>query len=224
MAVVQGDTLIYTQQSGLTGDFSFSVYFGTAATYTVSVDQPAGYTIPTFNQSVPLNLSSPVRDNLIFYGDKIITPTGTQPLSLSGLTATDMPGQDMIQLNWNYSSADTTWFKIYRNSQLISILCDTNTAIINSYNDLTGIPGTNYNYQVMAYVYDADTVVTESSGSSMATLSQISPVSLLTATANSLAGTVSLDWTHTSDNIDGFLLIPERYLDSRHFERFILPL
>lgn len=207
IGAVGGDTIIRTQQTGLTGDFRFDqVYFGTSTSYQVSVDSIPEFAILTYPKTVPLSLSNYEVYDLLFYGDKEIKPVGSQSLTLSGFQSVPVPGQDRVMLSWNYTSSDTTWFKIFRNNQLISILTDTNTTNTTSYYDPDVIPNTKPGYKVVAYVYDNDTVVTEASSIDTAILGNLAPVAFLSDSADDVSGIVYLNWTHTSTNIDGFEL------------------
>lgn len=206
-AIVDGDTMRYQTVSGLAGDFRMEqVYFGTQVSYRIMATAPAGYNITTPAQNIALSISNPESTNLVFRGDKDIQPTGTQALALTNFQATDLPGQDMIQLSWTYSSPDTTWFKVYRDDELLTILTDTASGTLTTYNDLTGEPGTTYQYELQAYVYDNDSVVTEVSAGDNASLSLLSAVDTFDATVVAGDGTIVLTWAHASTNFDGFVL------------------
>jgi hypothetical protein len=205
-ATINGQTFTYTDTSSLTGYFRFEeVYFATGATYTVSATPPAGYSITNGPQASPLSFANPAA-SFIFKGTKVITPTGNGPLTFSNFNAQHLIGQDLIRLTWDYTNPDTTWFKVYRDSELIDILVDADTKPLTEFKDLTGIPGSTYTYEVVAYSYDSDTVVTEKSGSDTELMDGLAAVVPLNAIADAGQGTVHLDWVHSSLNITGFKL------------------
>jgi hypothetical protein len=207
-AIIGGDTITYSDTSGIAGDFSMEeVFFGNGATFSITAMAPAGsgYTIANNPLSATLNFADPYKF-LTFKGTKVITPTGNGPLTFSNFNAQHLVGQDLVRLTWDYTNPDTTWFKIYRDGALIDIITDTNSMVRNSYDDLTGIPGTTYSYEVQAYRYERDTVVTEKNGTDTETLDGLAAVNELIAVAHNGEGVVKLHWDHTSTNITGFRL------------------
>lgn len=204
-SIVLGDTIVREAIAGLVGDFHFDeVFYNTASNYvlTLHAANDSSATPITLQFNAENNQFSPVLVESTFP----IDTQGTQAISLDTFFVERPAGQDLVELNWTYTSADTTFFQIFRDGELLSILTDTNTTSVTSYIDEEAIPGSTAEYDLVAYVQDNDTLVTAVYASTTYDVPALLPVDDLIATVDTFAGNITLDWSHTSTNIEGFYL------------------
>ena len=145
--IVDGDTIMMYDTSGMAGEFTFSeIYFGTGADFELNAENPVGYSIINSPVTYSFSSSNHVYRHELLLGDKLILPTGTQSISLSSVNVSPVSGMDALKLTWSYTAPDTALFIISRNGNLFAILNDTGTGNTNSFIDYSGVPGTLYTY------------------------------------------------------------------------------
>lgn len=207
-ATAGDSTVTATTLTDFAGCFTFApIFYDRSAEFTITVTK-SGQTFDENPQIITLNSANPVRNDLIFFQTNAYTENGT--VEVSNFTATPTENQDKVELTWDYTPTanETTLFNLYRGSSLVARLNDAN-GTITTYTDLTGAPATALNYRLVAYqIDDANNEVAAKSLFTSAVFPVVAPANNLTATAQTAAGTVLLNWgsAHTSNNYAGFRL------------------
>lgn len=185
-----------------TGYYEFdNVYYGVEGIFTMTVSKDTREFLSNPRQ-LTLNPNMPKRLDVDFLAKKGYD-IGIDTIVVTDFTLTPDPTGDKMGISWNYTStADTTYFNLYREATLIATLNDAGGGVM-SFEDLTGNPEWNYEYKLIAYTISGNkitTVITKLIGAFPA----VTPVSTFTATADNTLGIVNLSWTHTSTNFTGF--------------------
>lgn len=211
-----------------TGAFQFSeLFFGSSAIFTIKVIHK-GFTIKPDSLNVVLSTATPVKTNNNFTSSRAYA-TGSNVIEITNFNAT--PGNDILDLNWNYTIAtpDTVFFQLYREGQLIGIIDDAAGAAM-QLTDRTAEPNFFYKYEIRGYALNGDSVVM----ASLKDTFQFPDVTLPTNVnvvedfdANSM-GVLTVTWDHTSNNFDGFriyrngtFLVEIADTSSRHYSDYM---
>ena len=126
----------------------------------------------------------------------------------SGIVATALPDQDALQLQWNFPVVSSAYnydgVAVYRNGELVEKV---HKGFDAQWLDRTGVPNVSYDYSIRVYkdnrewMDQSEAVITHS----------VYPI--IKAPSNFQAfdgvdvGYVRLQWEHTSENHDGFLVL-----------------
>jgi len=240
--VIQGEVTtleIATTQSDFEGTFTFpDIIYGLSATFNVTASKSGSEFTPE-TESFELNSAFPQKTDLLFVDnqDIIVNPAEI----LDTLKADERILQNFVVLDWEYTydMSETTHFSLKRNGELIFEGNDS-AGKIDSFVDLTGVPGFTYVYSLEAFTYDNDDINTQMKTAS-AEYPQISPITNFEVTFDSQTQNstgelvdpkVILNWANTpylSENFDGFRIFRNNILigevgsnDNRDFE-FITP-
>lgn len=205
---IAGDTIILDSvKTDYAGCFSFpSLYYEAEANFTLTV-RKANSTFANTTKNLIINNVTPQNNSTVFYQKLGYTDT-EMGIEVSNFAVTPQNAQDKVDLSWAYtpSEDDTTFFNIYRNSNIIARLNDAN-APITTYTDLKGVPNTNYTYRLVVFrINEADGQVSDEILSTETTFPVVAPLSQLNVSANTTAGRVDLDWNpgHSSTNYECF--------------------
>ncbi len=197
------DTFTRTTTTDAAGKYSFSeLFYHAGGDYTLTTQIGKN----TFEQNpivIRLDNDTTTRQNVDFK-DLATRTKGSVNISFSSLTATPNPTYDYLTLGWNYSGTDSMWFRIYRDEKLIDLLSAAPSQPIKTYVDKSGTPGKLHQYKVMAYII-RNKAISEKTLTRSATYPVVLPLDTATATINSSAsaGTLRLNWAHTSRNFSG---------------------
>ncbi len=223
--VLQKDTIIdgsssLTSIDSTTTDFSGSyqfddIVYGLSTDFTVSASKD-GSVFQNNDQLITLSEVNRQLTNVDF-----IDETSLQLRELTGLvdsfTSEIFAQEDYVKIDWHYSydSADTLFFNLYREGELLFSESDAQGAI-NTYNDFSGVPGQNYTYTLQAYRLVGDSTFLEEFTQDIL-YPELTPVQGLAVFAGSEAGDGGeipdhnprnyLNWfdiNHPSQNFDGF--------------------
>lgn len=202
-AIVQ-DSLAFSDSTytDFTGYYEFNdIYYGVEAVFTITVSKDTREFISNPRQ-LTLNPSMPKRLDVDFLA-KTGYDVGLDTIAVTDFTLTPDSTSDKVVVSWNYTStADTTYFNLYREATLIATLNDASGAVM-SFEDLNGNPEWNYEYRLIAYAISGNNI-TSVIQKMITAFPAVTPVASLTATADNTLGVVNLSWTHTSTNFTGF--------------------
>ena len=115
---------------------------------------------------------------------------------------------DKVQLTWipttktlfrNFDGAN-----IYRNGTLIGTV---HKGVEAKFDDLTGIPGTNYTYDFRNFKYNENTDDESEPVSITVLYPNVTMPTNLVASDDAHTGYIALQWQHTSENHDGFVIL-----------------
>lgn len=185
-----------------TGYYEFdNVYYGVEGVFTMTVSKGVREFVNNPRQ-LTLNPSMPKRLDVNFQAQTGYDP-GTDTLTIADFALTPNPLDDRVLISWTYTStADTTYFNIYRESTLIATLDDANGAVM-SFEDLDGNPEWNYEYRLIGYAIKGDKITTKIQ-KLITAFPAVTPPSSFAAAADNILGIVNLSWTHSSTNFTGF--------------------
>ncbi|MEM6318314.1 MAG: LamG-like jellyroll fold domain-containing protein [Bacteroidota bacterium] len=188
------------------GQFSFNqLYYDNETDFTL-VASLGNTAFRENNLVATLNLNQPTEENLLFLAEAVYEET-TDTIAIQNFTATPVELADHIVLAWEYAfdPNQTTFFNIYRESDLIGQLNDAG-GVVNNFIEKQGIPSTNYNYAIEAF-QNKEGIITKKRLLTSATFPTVAPVTGFMASA-AQDGKVSLNWgpSHTSNNFAGFIL------------------
>ena len=191
-----------------TGYFEFTnVYYHEQAAYALTVTLP-GHTFVQNVKNITLTREAPQVTGIEFKGHHVFTVGENTNFTFDSLSIQPEAALDRINMTWTYTkpdNADTVYFRVYRDGQRIAFLNDSQ-GNLNSFADLSGIPGKTHNYEVKAYIkMDAQNVI-ELAQADSGTYPDMALPQLI-ATADPTNGTVGLNWAHTSDNFDHFIIL-----------------
>ena len=132
--------------------------------------------------------------------------------------------EDLVILNWEYpyDNGLTTYFTLQRNGELIFEANDAQ-ARVDSFIDLTGIPGFEYTYTLEVFRYNGDDIDSEV-GTLSTVYPMLTPISgwdydlnglLQVGTNEEVNPTITFDWgayNHASQNFDGYRIFRNNIL------------
>lgn len=203
-----GDTVVLDSvQTDFDGYFEFAdIYYDLETDFTL-LAKKAGKVFIDTALNVTLNSAIFQQTDLLFLEDNGFTTTAAA-LDLNNFTATPNATADRVDLQWTYTPAnnDTTFFNIYRGSDLIARLNDAD-GNMTTFQDLSGVPDKSYLYTITAFR------LLENTGQVVAkTLSQtvvfpvVAPIINIDVSPANTFGVVYLNWGrgHTSVNFTGF--------------------
>jgi hypothetical protein len=200
-----GDTLVLDSvATDYAGCFSFpDLYYDVLTDFTLT----AKSTTTTFldnPRTVSLSALQPKQLDLIFQAATSYTED-LNGFEFGNLQTMPIAGADKLDVSWTYTPAngDTTFFNIYRNSDLIARLNDANGALT-TFTDLEGLPELRYTYKVVAFRLNGNSVKQVFLEKDTSFL-PVAPVTALTAQVNNTLGVIDLSWpAHSSSNFAGF--------------------
>jgi hypothetical protein len=198
-SIIQDSTL-----TDYTGAYTFSpIFFGRTGNFTVRPSRPGGGSFLPASEEVTLDVDDPEALGISF---SFRGTLGTGPDSIAVNSFTSSPGDDILNFSWTYfSDADTTHFQLYRYGTLIGIEDDADGAP-GSITDRTGKPGHFYVYELRAYSIRNDSFTIESIKDTVQFPEVTAPENLVVQDDFNAEteGILTLSWTHTSNNYDGF--------------------
>ena len=181
-----------------------SIFYDLETEFTLTATK-TGKAFEEATKMITLNSANPQQLGIMFLETAGFT-NSTTTLDLSNFTAVPNNTTDRVTLSWQYTrnANQTTFFNIYRGSNLIASLNDLNQAV-NNYVDLEGIPDTEYMYTLEAFqIVEATNTVITANLIKTALFPAVTSVKGLTGEVVTALGKVVLDWsipTYTSDNI-----------------------
>ncbi|WP_282777478.1 PKD domain-containing protein [Phaeodactylibacter xiamenensis] len=198
-SVIQDSTI-----TDYTGAYTFSpVFFGRTGNFTITPSRPGEGAFLPASQEVTLDVESPVALDINFSFRGTLS-TGPDSIAVNSFTSS--PGDDVLNFSWSYfSDADTTHFQLYRYGTLIGIEDDAD-GLPGSITDRTGKPGHFYVYELRAYSIRNDSFTIASVKDTIQFPEVTAPENLIVQDDFSAEteGILTLSWTHTSNNYDGF--------------------
>lgn len=153
-SIVDGENTyveIATTTTDFEGKYRFEqVAFGLSTDFEVAVSK-LGSTFEIESQQLELNQAIPAIDTIDFVQTSQTTIINSTQL-VNSFMGQPMEQEDFVDFNWtySYSAADTIYFKLFREGDVIFDSNDANGAIT-SFEDLTGVPGLLYTYRLEAY-------------------------------------------------------------------------
>lgn len=200
------DSVVRQTMSDANGYFSFNeLYFGPEGEITFTAERSGSGLQPAEIKKSFSAAKNHYSD--IDFQDASMPKIGNGAAAINLRNLSSAAGLDILTLNWNYNRSDTTWFQIFRNDTLVEIIND-GGAQRNSYNDISGRPGVNYSYKVVAYRRKSDSLLTHTAGANF-NYPAVSPVqqARFSATPRVNEASVDISWGHSSVNFDGYRLV-----------------
>ncbi len=202
-----GDTLSTVSNS--VGEFSFSgLAYGLLDSFKIDATL-ASHNFTYFpKRSVGLSSTKPNFTDVIVLDDYTYSQGST--LHSLDLDAIGLYDQDRVVMDWEYSTnSPEVFLDIIRNGDVVYSAIETQANLVGQFIDLTGVPNeeTKYQFRIYDIVGDAVSAVVKDTTFTFPDVSKI-PNGNFTAVAETisanLTGNVTLQWTHTSQNIDGY--------------------
>ena len=205
VTLVGNDSVNVVTYTDKTGKYSFDqLYFGTESNFTITA-QLANHKFQVNPKTITLNYSNTSVANTDFADMSAISTNGSASITIDSFKATNIDSSDLVLLKWKYTSADTTYFKIYRDNVLLDlVMIPKNTS--GTYVDQGGIPGTSYTYKLNAYVWKKGAIKEVSSSQKTTFPNVASVLASRLAAANDNNGAIKLRWKHSSHNFSGFYI------------------
>ncbi|NRA52288.1 MAG: carboxypeptidase regulatory-like domain-containing protein, partial [Phaeodactylibacter sp.] len=185
-----------------TGFYSFEdVFYGRSANFSLSAERGDASITPALLE-VTLSNDQPSVSDADFLYRTALSPS-EDSIAINAFTPAF--GADRIDFTWDYfSTADTTQFLLFREGELLGSTNSTVSPL--ELADLTGKPNHFYIYELKAYALKNDSFVVASVRDTFQFPAVPTPTNLVIdenfdANTN---GILTLSWTHSSDNFDGF--------------------
>jgi hypothetical protein len=185
-----------------TGFYSFEdVFYGRSANFSLTADRDDASITPGLLE-ITLSNDQPEVSNANFLYRTALSPSED---SVAINTFTPVVGADKIDFTWDFfSTADTTQFLLFREGELLGSTNSTLAPL--TLTDLTGKPNHFYIYELKAYALRNDSFVVAAIKDTFQFPAVTTPENLVIdenfdANTN---GILTLSWTHSSDNFDGF--------------------
>jgi len=202
----------YTDNNGF---YKFEdLYYGQQATVQLTPFNPDTTYAPT-EQLISLNTQQPQKKGIDFLklepfqtDETILFPT----IAVSNVQATPQPNQHGVLVSFDYTASNVFTrlnFNIKRKATLLTVTESSNLTGTISYLDTTGIPNTNYDYQILAYgffdVDGNDDLYAIEAGETVPVLyPEVTPAANFAGVADNNKGVVTFDWTYAATNYQGF--------------------
>jgi len=214
---------VATTVTDFAGRFTFSeVVYGLAADYNVAVSKVGSDFLPE-SITFELNAAFPEKTDLLFSDQSDVIVISDNTL-LDTFQLQNKAAEDLVILNWEYTydNSQTTYFTLKRNGALIFEGNDA-TAKVDSFVDLSGVPGFAYTYALEAFRYEEDEINREVLTTST-TYPMLTPISgwdydlggqLQVSTNEQVNPTITFDWSaysHASQNFDGYRIFRNNIL------------
>ena len=201
-AVVENENIELTTKTDPTGYYEFvDVYYNRESKFYLEVEKK-GHKFSTGKLDVTLNTDQHIQQHIDFKDKYKYNTKGKETLELNNFAVNPNVQEDFIELNWDFSSSANALFKIHRNNKLLTILDNKDSFI-----DTEGIPGEKYKYTVSLYSLVEDEI-TELASNDSVYFPVLAPVNVdnILVSPDDDSGIVTLSWSHTSENMDGFYL------------------
>jgi len=185
-----------------TGFYTFEdVFYGRSGNFSLTAKREGASITPSLLE-VTLNNDQPVVTDADF-----VFRSGLSPSEDSVAINTFIPdfGEDRIDFTWDYfTTSDTTQFLLFREGQLIGSTNSTEPVLTLS--DLTGKPSYFYIYELKAYAIRNDSFAVASAKDTVQFPDVTTPENLQVQDDfnTETDGILTLSWTHSSSNYDGF--------------------
>ncbi len=202
-AKVDDKDVTYTTRTDATGAYLFShIYYGTGTTFTLSFQRNATTFEPASGKA-PLSLDAN-KIALNVKANATLSVLNNPAFTVSNFNTSREVNKDRIKLSWNYNSSDTTYFRLMRNGEVQNIFYAKNNGVFTAF-DTTGLPGYNYEYELVAYRFKGNKYAASSlrKTDSFPLLYPIQNGNF-TGVSNASNGTVDLSWNHSSTNFETF--------------------
>ena len=204
-----GDTLVKDSVlSDFAGNFCFNaIYYEKVATFslTAHADNKQFENNP---QEVTLLSQRPTIEDIVFLQDEAYEIDENATLNLTDLQLSPQSTRDKLDISWTYTynASTTTFFNLYRDNNLIASLNDA-AGEINSFTDLQGDANTTYIYRLVAFQFNAQQQIIQTSLEANATFPAVAPPTAFNVAVNMMDGLATLSWNaHTSSNFEGFFI------------------
>jgi hypothetical protein len=210
--VVRQDTINASTTTDYRGFYQFDeVYYGRMAEFRVSVGGTDDFTFTDSLSMVMLDNLNPTENQVNFISDQTVTENEDASFGLSIDTILTSNGVDELIFDWEYTTTNNldppVHFQLFRENTLIDITDDTQPDPLQLI-DRTGSAGFIYKYTLVGYAFVGDLLVRDSKVIMDTVPATTAPGDLLaTNNFDMLSNNViTLSWTHSSDNFDGFRL------------------
>lgn len=185
-----------------TGFYTFEdVFYGRSGNFSLRAKREGASLTPS-SLELTLTNDQPVVTDADFLFRSALSPSED---SVAINTLTPGFGDDRIDFTWDYfSTADTTQFLLFREGELIGSTNSTEPTL--TLPDLTGKPNFFYIYELKAYAIRNDSFTVASIKDTVQFPMVTAPQNLLVEDdfSTETEGILTLSWTHSSSNYDGF--------------------